>query len=423
MVMTGRYSRLRQFGSKAQAFALRHPAADRRINILEGAVRSSKTWAMMPKLLWLSRYSVAGHRVIVGVTKKTVYNNVLDDLFSIIGPRAYKFSKSSGELELFGTRWQVIGARDEGSEKYIRGLTIGVAYCDELTLIPQSSYRMIMSRMSPKGARFYATTNPDNPYHWLKTDVIDSVTLREANDIFVEHFDLEDNPHLDPDFKESLKRQFAGVFYKRFIEGLWVLAEGAIYRDVLTDDIFYTDAERPIALRSRGGHQEHWVGVDYGTINPCVFVEAYDDGTTLWVDREYHWDSRAQNKQKTDAEYADDMVQFVGAGDPREWPGVIIDPSAASLQVELRSRGFHVIDADNSVDDGIRRVSAMLNRKKLRINKQGCPKGIKEMQTYAWADKRAEITGKEQPIKAHDHYPDALRYIVQTRIRNWRLVA
>ena len=261
------------------------------------------------------------------------------------------------------------------------------------------------------------------PYHWLKTEVIDSVKLREANEIFVEHFDLDDNPHLEQDFKESLKRQFSGIFYKRFIEGLWVLAEGAIYRDVLIDDVFYTDAERPIGLRSQGGNREHWVGVDYGTINPCVFVDAYDDGNTLWMDREYYWDSRAQNRQKTDAEYADDMVQFVGEGDPRRWPGVIIDPSAASLQIELRNRGFWVIDADNSVDDGIRRVSAMFNRRKLRINKQGCPHGVKEMQTYAWADKKAEKTGKEEPIKLHDHYPDAVRYVVQTRIGHWRLVA
>jgi PBSX family phage terminase large subunit len=421
--MVAKHCKLSQFGPKAEAFAFRHPALDRRINILEGAVRSSKTWAMMPKLLWLSRYPVAGQRVIVGVTKNTVYNNVLDDLFSVIGSGAYQYSRSSGTLHLFGTKWQVIGARDEGSEKYIRGLTIGVAYCDELALIPRSSYQMIMSRMSPKGARFYATTNPDSPYHWLKTEVIDSVKMREANEIFVEHFDLDDNPHLDHNFKESLKRQFSGIFYKRFIEGLWVLAEGAIYRDVLTDDVFYADAERPIGLKSRGGHREHWVGVDYGTINPCVFVEAYDDGKTLWMDREYYWDSRAQNRQKTDAEYADDMVHFVGGGDRRQWPGVIIDPSAASLQIELRNRGFWVIDADNSVDDGIRRVSAMFNRKKLRINKQGCPRGVKEMQSYAWADKKAEMTGKEQPIKLHDHYPDAVRYIVQTRIRNWRLVS
>jgi PBSX family phage terminase large subunit len=421
--MVGQHPKLRQFGPKAETFAFRHPASDRRINILEGAVRSSKTWAMMPKLLWLSRYPVAGRRVIVGVTKNTVYNNVLDDLFSIVGPGAYQYSKSSGALTLFGTKWQVIGARDEGSEKYLRGLTIGVAYCDELTLIPRSSYQMIMSRMSPTGARFYATTNPDTPFHWLKTEVIDSAKLREAKEIFVEHFDLDDNPHLDQAFKDSLKRQFAGIFYKRFIEGLWVLAEGSIYRDVLADDVFYTDCERPIGLKSQHGHREHWIGVDYGTINPCVFVDVYDDGTTLWADREYYWDSRAENKQKTDAEYADDMLRFVGGGDPRLWPGVIIDPSAASLQVELRNRGFWVIDADNSVDAGIRRVSAVLNRKKLRINKQGCPNGVKEMQTYAWADKRAETTGKEEPIKSHDHYPDALRYVVQTRIGDWRLIA
>ena len=419
--MVSHSTQLRQFGPRAEAFAFRRPVLDKRINILEGAVRSSKTWAMIPKLLWLSRYPVAGHRVIIGVSRNTVYNNILNDLFGIVGPNAWQYSRSSGALSLFGTRWQVIGARDEGSEKYIRGLTIGIAYCDELSLIPKSSYQMIMSRMSPVGARFYATTNPDNPYHWLKSDVIDSEKLRNAGDLFVEHFTLDDNPHLDPAFRESLKNQFSGIFYKRFVEGLWVMAEGAIYRDFLTDDIFYTDAGRPPALKSHGRHREHWIGVDYGTINPCVFAEIYDDGTTVWVDREYYWDSRTQNRQKTDAEYANDMVSFVGGGDSRMWPGIIIDPSAASLGAELRNRGFWTINADNTVDDGIRRVSAMLNRKKLRINKQGCPNGVREMQTYAWADKKAETSGREQPLKLHDHFPDAIRYVVKTRIPDWRL--
>jgi hypothetical protein len=68
----------------------------------------------------------------------------------------------------------VIGAKDEGSERYIRGLTVGVAICDEISLMPWSFFQMLLSHMSPEGARLYATTNPDSPYHWLKADYLDN---------------------------------------------------------------------------------------------------------------------------------------------------------------------------------------------------------------------------------------------------------
>lgn len=423
----GNFTRLKPFSRKAADFAYRCPEADRRINILEGAVRSSKTWAMIPKLQLLSRYQVSGHKVIIGVSKQTVYNNILNDLFEVIPQHCWHYSRSNSRLELFGSSWQVIGVRDEGSEKYIRGLTVGVAYVDELTLIPQSSYNMLMSRMSPAGARFYATTNPDSPYHWLKTDVLDNWKLWQTPDIFVEHFTLDDNPHLEESFKESLKRQFAGVFYRRFINGEWVLAEGAIYGSVISEKNWYTDTERPIGLKSRGGHLAHWVGIDYGTVNPYVFIDVYDDGYRLWFDRERYYDSKKEYRQRTDQEQADDLLRFMDecAGrqlDPRERPGAIIDPSAASLKGELIRRGLYVMDARNDVDEGIRKVSAMLNTGKLKINRERCPEGAKEMETYSWDTKKA-MGGKEQPVKFKDHYPDAARYIVNTVIDNYRVAA
>jgi hypothetical protein len=152
------------FGSLAERFAMRPPEKDCPINILEGAVRSGKTWCLHPKALSCCRYNVDGRKLISGVSKQSIYNNVLTDLFEIIGPRNYSFNRNSGQLRLCNTDWLVIGAKDEGSEKYIRGLTVGVALCDELSLMPQSFFQMLLSRMSPEGARLYATTNPDSPY-------------------------------------------------------------------------------------------------------------------------------------------------------------------------------------------------------------------------------------------------------------------
>jgi hypothetical protein len=259
----------------------------------------------------------------------------------------------------------------------------------------------------------------------VREDLLDKKELQE--DIFVEHFQIADNPNLDPSFVAFLYRKYTGIFKKRFLDGLWVLAEGAVYKDVLTDDIFYDDAQRPAGLKARGGHVEHWLAIDEGVHNPFVAIDTYDDSRTVWYDSEFYWDSQQRMRQLSDREKVDHLMAYMDecAGhklDPRERPGIIIDPSAASLKVELTQRGMYVVDAKNDVDAGISRVSSMLNLKKIKINKPRCPNGVKEMQTYAWDEKKA-ANGKEQPIKAHDHYPDAVRYHIETRINDWRLAA
>src|SRR5208283_2974679 len=103
--------KIREYGMKAARFAYRPPEQDKRITILEGAVRSSKTWAMMAKLVFhLNTYPVKGHRVITGVSKQTIYQNVLSDLFEVVGEGNYAYNRMSGDLDILGTKWLTIGA-------------------------------------------------------------------------------------------------------------------------------------------------------------------------------------------------------------------------------------------------------------------------------------------------------------------------
>src|SRR5271168_2801472 len=98
---------LKPFGEKAYKFAFRDPKEDRLINLLWGTVRSSKTWSMMVKLVRLLSYKTepGAHNIIFGVTKQTVKNNVLDDLFTLLGPSNYTFNRQSGELDMMGDKW------------------------------------------------------------------------------------------------------------------------------------------------------------------------------------------------------------------------------------------------------------------------------------------------------------------------------
>jgi PBSX family phage terminase large subunit len=408
------------FTEKSADFILRDPKQDAFINILEGPIRSSKTWTMIPKiLLRLNCYKVSGERIFFGVTKETIYNNVLNDLFNMLGPRRYSYNRQTGALYLDGVRWRVIGAKDEGSEKFIRGATVGLAYGDELVLTPKSFFDMMLGRMSPEGARLYGTTNPDNPFHWLYTDYITDIEKLQSGLVQVIKFELRDNTSLSEETIRRYESMYKGVFHKRMILGEWVVAEGAIYRDsydpALND---YDDDSRPISLGNSGGFVEMVIPLDYGTTNPMVFLHIIDDGAIYWVDREYYWDSKVEAAQKTDGQYATDLLEFRETVAPRG-ALVVVDPSAASFKAEMSLRGIWHVDADNNVEDGIRKTSSLLAQRKIRIHKR-CRMLRLELQTYAW-DTKKEKKGEDEPLKVHDHAPDALRYFVNTKVPAWRI--
>jgi hypothetical protein len=149
---------------------------------------------------------------------------------------------------------------------------------------------------------------------------------------------------------------------------------------------------------------------------PVVFLDIYDDGKTFWVAREYYWDSAQTMRQKTDAEYADDLLKFIG---PHNNAKVIIDKSAASFKAEMLRRGIWNVDAEDDVSDGIRIVSMILNKRMVRFCRQTAPKTIQEMQTYAW-DSKAVARGEEKQLKIHDHAPDAFRYFAKREVPWWR---
>ncbi len=97
------------FGPRAELFALRPLAEDWPINILEGAARSGKTWCLHPKALYGCQYDVDGRKVITGVSKQSIYNNVLTDLFEIVGSRNYSYNRSNGNsICVVASGWSLV---------------------------------------------------------------------------------------------------------------------------------------------------------------------------------------------------------------------------------------------------------------------------------------------------------------------------
>ena len=411
------------YGARMEKFAMRPPELDAKINGLVGSVRSGKTWGLHSKILYLCEYPVAGRKLLTGVSKSSIKTNVLSDLFDLIGKNAYHYNSQSGELRLFNSDWLVYGAHDEGSEKYLRGATIGAAVCDEAVLMPQSYFQMLLTRLSPPGARMYFSTNADNSEHWLKKQYLDNEELIRDRILWWDTYTMDDNPNLDQSYIAAQKKLYTGVFYDRMILGLWNMASGAVYAGAWGDWTLYDDVTRPVSLYGNARLTEHIIAIDYGTTNPCVFLDAIDDGTTVWVDNEYYFDSAKALTQKTDAEYATDLERFIQESNCKGPARIIIDPSAASFKTELSRRGLFVTDASNEVLDGIRRTSSALKQRKIRYHRKRCPNSQREHVSYAWNPKQARV-GVEEPLKVADHTCDAGRYLVNYVFGNeWRLAA
>ena len=148
--------------------------------------------------------------------------------------------------------------------------------------------------------------------HWFKVNWIDK---RRDKKLLYLHFTMDDNLSLSEKTKARYRSMYVGVFYLRYIKGLWKAAEGLIYT-MFTDDNLYTDDQRPVALKSTA---VRGIAVDYGTTNP-VYFGYLGRWTDIVVDREYRWDSRSEearrspNPQRTDSQYADDMADSWGTG-------------------------------------------------------------------------------------------------------------
>ena len=388
--------------SEKQKKSLKESTA--RINLWVGAVRSGKSYASLWRFLKYIINGPPGDLMIIGKSADTIKRNIVSELMDFLGVDV-RYYEGKRELHLWGRKIYLVGANDERAVQKIQGSTLAGAYVDELCLIPQSFWTMLLSRLSVTGAQLFCTTNPDSPFHWVKTDILDR---KDELDLKTWEFYLEDNPSLDETYKENLKREYRGLWYQRFIEGKWVLAEGTIYD-------FFDNNLHCIDFSPRHNAHYYLCGIDYGTVNPAAFVlVGYnpDEHPNMWAEKEYYWDSEKEKRQKTDTEYALDFVKFTkDLAAPLN--GVYIDPSASSFQLELRRQGVrNVVHADNDVLNGIRFVSNLLANGTLKICKR-CKNLIDEMGTYVW-DSKAKNLGEDKPLKKNDHCEDALRYILFT---------
>lgn len=370
--------------------------------ICDGAVRSGKTsietWAFVK---WAMECFDNQRFGICGKTVDSAQKNIIVPFISMtLAKELYtlKWRRADKVLEAVsrdGKRnyFEVFGGKDESSFMLIQGRTLAGVLLDEVALMPESFVNQALARCSVDGAKIWFSCNPGSPQHWFYKNWI--MRRAERNALYLQ-FAMTDNPSLSQKTLERYRNMYSGVFYDRYIRGLWVVAEGLVYP--MFDNVVPTEPRK---------YDTYYIGMDYGILNPtAMLLVGHCDGV-WYVVKEFYHSGRETNQQKTDAEYYVDLKQLAGDLTIKR---LIVDPSAASfIALVEKEHKFKIWDSDNTVIEGIQHVAQCIADKKLLVN-DCCKRTIQEFGLYRWD----ETAPEDKVIKENDHAMDALRYVIQT---------
>ena len=403
--------------SEKQRQILTFPYSKYSALICDGAVRAGKTCVMsLSFVLWAMGNFNGQNFGICGKTVVSAERNIIRPLMGVrYLQQNFKLHFANHVLTVSrGSKsncFYIFGGKDESSYQLIQGITLAGVLLDEVALMPESFVNQALARCSVNGSKYWFNCNPEGPQHWFYQNWV--LHSEEKNALHL-HFLLDDNPSLSEEKKQEYYNNYSGVFYDRYILGLWVVAEGRVY------PMFTDSPDSFIIHKSLAGIDGQWyVSMDYGTVNPTAMqLWCVQDHKATMV-HEYYYDSRKDKGQKTDEEYYAELEKLTQGYYIRK---VIVDPSAASFIECIRRHGkFQVWKGDNDVLDGIRVTSSFLHAGMLKFH-ESCQDTIREFSLYRWDEDKDDDT----VIKENDHAMDAMRYFCYTvlarefRWADWR---
>lgn len=368
--------------------------------ICDGSIRSGKTVAMtVGFVMWAMRSFEGQNFAVCGKTIESLRRNVTSNLSNwLAGVFSFKEHRSENKIVVTAAgrtnTFYLFGGKDESSAALIQGITLAGILLDEVALMPRSFVEQAVARCSVTGSKLWFNCNPEGPSHWFYLNWV--CEAKKLNMLRL-HFTMDDNLSLSPEVKARYESLYSGVFYDRFIRGLWVVAEGLIYTMFNKDFHVVPSTPRP--------YEKYYLSCDYGTINPTS-IGLWGLAAGKWYRvREYYFDSRKEGRQRTDEEHYTALEALAG---DLHISAVIVDPSAASFIEVIRRHGrYRVEKASNSVMDGIRDVATRLQCGDIFFC-DCCTDCIREFGLYRWDEKATA----DRPIKENDHSMDDVRYFV-----------
>lgn len=376
-----------------------------KILVASGAKRAGKTFVfILLFLMHIAKYEGQGLSFIIGgATQASIRRNILDDMESILG-KELKLNKANA-ITVFGNKIYCFDGANADAWKKARGFTAAGALLNEGTALHDTFVKEVISRCSYPGARVLIDTNPENPAHSVKKDYVDKDGQRLPSgrlNIRAFNFTLFDNTQLDPEYVESIIAATpSGMFTDRDIHGLWVSAEGVIYKD-FNKDIHYISRED----FEKVNIVKYFAGVDWGYDHyGAIVVLGMDDKGNIYLIEEHA-------KQYEEIDY---WVK-VAKGIKKRYGNInfYCDTARPEHIERFRRERIRALNGDKKVVAGIEEIGRLYKLRKLYIVKEAVKRFDDEIYMYVWDEK----TG--MPIKLWDDVQDALRYAIYTELKPQR---
>ena len=383
------------------------PYADKDGIICDGSIRSGKTTVMsLSFVMWAMETFYGENFAMCGKTIQSLRRNVINQLKLMLKSRGYTVIEHRSENSMtiilgdVENEFYLFGGKDEGSQDLIQGITLAGVFFDEVALMPESFVNQATGRCSVAGSKFWFNCNPEGPDHFFKVEWIDKLT--EKNLIRI-HFTMRDNPSLAAHIIERYERMYKGVFYDRFIRGLWVLASGIIFRYFAEDDESYLFEDKDIFDENgnlKVSFSKLTMGIDFGgnTSKTTFFLMGYMRGYKEF--RGLEEDGLPVTEDINAKAICDKFIEFYRMCIEKYGRVDWVFPDSASttminsLRAAARDAGLPWKNIKgcrkNEVSDRPRTIDMLFNSGRLKINKK-CVQMRKAIASLRWDEKHPDI--------------------------------
>lgn len=395
--------------SQPQLRVIKHAVSPKTTCIAVGSIRAGKNFSVtISAAIWCASQETDCDVACIGVSIESCWRNQIRDIVDFLNSvdgLACDLDRSLGfRLIIRGIStvnlW-LFSAVDAKARKRIQGATLRGLIIDEAAILEKSFIYQALGRLSDPLAKCWMTCNPDGgPQHWFKKELIDAAN---SDDTEIVSFCMDDNPSLKPAVKDRLKASFAqnSVYYRRFVLGEWVQAEGVIYPD-------YEVTEQN---EIEGGRW--WLSLDWGVSTTLAVIAVHARGPNAIISHEFCHNAKRDgiiNEQQA----VNAIVEWFEKIGKVENTVLLCDPhTCSSTKILLREAKFNVRNAINNLLPGIICTQRRFANGEVRINAR-CENVLREIANYCW-DTKASERGITRPYpKQDDHYMDCCRYYTAT---------
>lgn len=396
--------------------------SDAKFRAYIGGFGSGKTAAGCVEVVKQALLHPGSRGIVARLTEGELLRTTWATLLSILPPECIQdHIRGNFYIKLFnGAEIQGMHLQDEAK---LRSENLDWCYVDEASEIKETVWKQLMGRLrgntiggrTPGPLKMWLTSNPEGRNWLYKTFVIGN---HPGHAYF--HAPTRENHYLPPEYVASLLQMYDEDWVRKFLEGSFDVFEGQVY------PMF----DRETHVLDWQPHQipKEWPryrGIDHGWADPfvCVWVAVDYEGNHFAYNMLYRKQQTIENNCR--------VVQEMSAGESYEY--TVWDPSINQADPVTGRRladiyneyGIHGISANNALDQGIAKIREMLQPRPGRVHpatkESYAPRlyllnhlkeGIWEFLQYHYPASDDNKNAPNKPVDVHNHFLDALRYVV-----------